>query len=399
MRAGVRARMDGWRRAAGLVLRSPRSTFVLSAFGLSMWSDSPEVHESGVTEANSRLHVVMRLDKFLRGETGLHIRVRRGGLEDRGERCDGPRYTLAFEAWRDGPERFVRPESWTDGALSDLEGDESMLPLFNVVCRIGPLGQVDVWFRIDHVGADGVPVQEMLSRLETQWGFAESVVFPTSAEFAACHVLRRQEGVCEVQTFIDFKPLLEWRKCQNQRLTDPMTLSAAMLWRLGSHPAFESLQLGTTVEVEAVGGLGRGVGVVVVRPADYMGRADGLSEYVRVFNRTVSLTKARSTAACHTLDAAARLPPGLARDLLRHSLERDPRAFGSMALTMLKDARVFGAPIAEFGHADGFIAVGSVALPARDGTRVGCVTVKGPEARIASYPELIREAVEAPSRL
>jgi hypothetical protein len=70
-----------------------------------------------------------------------------------------------------------------------------------------------------------------------------------------------------------------------------------------------------------------------------------------------------------------------------------------MALTMLKDAKVFGAPISEFGHAHGFIAVGSVALPARDGSRVGCVTVKGPEARIALYPELIRKAVEATPRL
>ena len=50
------------------------------------------------------------VDEFLRGETGLHIRVRRGELEDRGERCDGPRYTLAFEAWRDGPERFEHIE-------------------------------------------------------------------------------------------------------------------------------------------------------------------------------------------------------------------------------------------------------------------------------------------------
>jgi hypothetical protein len=64
-----------------------------------------------------------------------------------------------------------------------------------------------------------------------------------------------------------------------------------------------------------------------------------------------------------------------------------------MALTILKDASVFGAPLADAGHVDGFIALGSAALTTRDGRKVGCVTIKGPHQRIADYPRLLSEAV------
>ena len=53
---------------------------------------------------------------------------------------------------------------------------------------------------------------------------------------------------------------------------------------------------------------------------------------------------------------------------------------------MLKDARVFGAPLAETGHINGFIAIGSLALPTESGKPVGCITIKGPAERIAEYP-------------
>ena len=62
---------------------------------------------------------------------------------------------------------------------------------------------------------------------------------------------------------------------------------------------------------------------------------------------------------------------------------------------MLKDAAIFGTPIAEVDHADGFITIGSVSLPRSDGRKggVGCVTVKGPAERIADYPRLIAHAI------
>jgi len=265
------------------------------------------------------------------------------------------------------------------------------------VCRLSERGAADVWLRVNHVGADGVPIQDMLNRLEAEWGLSEEVRFPTPEAFAPLAEPRPIAGgseLREIQMFADFSPLVRWRKHENGRLPQPMTLAAAVLWALARQPALAGLQMGTTVEVSERYGLERGVGVVVVRPADYFGRADGLCRYVRRFNRELDRTRRRASASCKTLDAAALIDPRSAGSLLRHALQNVPGAFGDVALTMLKDGKVFGAPIAEVGHARGFIAIGSVALPSADGRQVGCITVKGPASVVATYPSIIRDAID-----
>ena len=64
-------------------------------------------------------------------------------------------------------------------------------------------------------------------------------------------------------------------------------------------------------------------------------------QYVRDFNRQLALTRQRSSAGCRSLDALALVPPRLATTVLHHGLRSD-RAFGSMGLTVLRDAKVFG---------------------------------------------------------
>jgi hypothetical protein len=61
---------------------------------------------------------------------------------------------------------------------------------------------------------------------------------------------------------------------------------------------------------------------------------------------------------------------------LRSAL-KSTRAFGSLGLTILRDATVFGALIAEVGHDHGFIAIGSTLLPTEGGGQVACINVKG----------------------
>jgi hypothetical protein len=395
IRAGVRRRVDGWRRAAGLVLRGEASTFVLSAFGLDLWSDVPGRRSPVLQE--SEAHVAERLAKFLLAEVESHIRVRMSPLEDRAEGCQGPSYTLGFEPWAEGPRRFCHPETWRSDETRAVGRADGCGELFNIIARIGPDGACDLWLRVNHVGIDGVPAQELLTGLEEAWGSRKPVLYPTPEEFGPLAVPRPwpgRAGLAQVQSFLDFGRLLAWRKRENTRLREPMTVAAAIQWRLARQPSFESLYFGSTVEVAPVGGLNKGVGVVVVRPAAYLGRPNGLAQFARDFNRQVELNRARASAGCKALDAAAHLSPRLAAALLRHALEHSPKAFGSIALTVLRDAKVFGAPIAQFGHDHGFLALGSVTLPARDGRAVGCITVKGPAAVIAGYPEKLRAAIE-----
>jgi hypothetical protein len=399
LRLRLRRRPDGWRRAAGLVLRGEAATFVLSAFDLDVWSDE-RTHSKASIET-SQSHLARRLGEFLAKEPDIRFNIRRGADEDRVEACRGPSYTLGFEPWVEGPGRFVRPDNWRGDDRRQNGNGGSGEALLNFVCRVDRDGHADVWVRIDHLGADGVPIQEVMTRLETAWGMARDVLYPTPQEFAPHSFPRPCSGrrdLVELQAFVDFAPLLAWRNRENARLPESMTVAAALLWRLASHPAFAGLHMGTTVELHADGGRRRGVGVIVVRPEAYFDRPDGVARYVRDFNRSMNLTRRRASAGCRILDAAALIPARPATALLRHGLEQGTSAFGSLGLTMLKDAKVFGAPIADVGHVDGFIAVGRLTLPTRDGGSVGCVTIKGPAERIVEYPGLLRHIMRQPAQ-
>jgi hypothetical protein len=393
LQLGLRRRLDGWRCGAGLLLRGEAATFVLSTFGLDVWSDA--AMPASVTVEATQAHCAERLAKFLAGETASHIHIKRGELHDHPEACSGPSYTLDFQSSVDGLDRFIRPDSWT-GKDCSTSPPPSTSVLLNIVARIRPGGVADLWMRVNHIGMDGVPAQEILARLEAAWGLSENVVYPTPQVFSN-HCGPRpccgRDELVEMQVFIDFAPLLHWRKTENARLPQPMTLAAAIMWCLARHPAFADLRIGTTVELPAAGSIGRGVGVLVIRPADYFHRQDGLTHYVREFNRQLELTRRRSSSGYKALEAAALMPPTLSTTLLRRALQ-SPRAFGSTGLTILRDAKVFGAPMGDIGHAHGFIALGSISLPTSTDRKVGCITIKGPPANISNYPTAIQEAIQ-----
>lgn len=406
---GLRKRPDGWRRAAGQLLRGEESSFVLSAFGLDPWSRVEGGLPLSATVAEVESHVAAHLDAFFKDVPLCRVRLRRERDEDVPAACaPGEKgWTVAFAPWHEGPERFVMPRADAWGAAWCEGGDRGTSPLFNVVCRVDPSGRrgCDVWVRVNHAGTDGVPMQEVLTRLEATWGTAAPVVFPTAEEFAPFEHARRAGGLpeagelAELQFFADFSPLMAWRKAQNQTLGTPMTLAAALLWRMSQLDQFRGSRIGTTVEVGAGEGRSRGVGVVVVRPRDYteapggVGRLEGLGRYVTDFNKQVELNRAGAADGCRTLAACALLPAGLGRGVLRAVLTHTSKAFGAVVVTVVKDAKVFGAPVGEVGHPQGFIAIGGVGLPTAHGGKVGSVTVKGPRGVVEGYPRLIRAAI------
>jgi hypothetical protein len=368
------------------------SCFVLSSFGLSVWSDVGTPADARPERA--RAHTVRRLMAFLDAEPALCRAVAPDPEGDIVIGLASPGVTISCRDMPEGAARFAPPIDWHGEPLTSLEG---MRPLARIVLRFDRVGGVDVWVRVNHVGADGAPMQEILTRLETAWGGADGVRYPTHEEFAEVFTpvdLVDRPGFAEGQCFIDFAPLLKWRAATAQRLGLNVTLAAAVQWHLGRHPGFRAVAIGSTVETPAVRGSERGVGIVVVRPSRFTGDDAGLSRFISGYNRDVELTRRRASGACRTLDAAAYLAPRTAGALLAHALEHRPDAFGDAALTVLRHARVFGAPIGGVGHQRGFLALGDVALPTRTGTKVGCVTFKGPRDVVQNLPRMLREAVE-----
>ncbi len=254
---------------------------------------------------------------------------------------------------------------------------------------------LDLWANLHHAAFDGAPVQEWLSRLERRWGLADVPAFPADGGHDASRGFRCSAGPAErdlhlIADFIDLTPLHRWGREEGAPVV------AALIWWLAREPEFAGRRFGVAVEVPASNGFARAVDLIGIRPADFStpaAPADGFAEFARAFAQKAELARARRGPTFAAMRNAALLPAGLASTWIRAKGELAAATFGTIGVTMLRDAKVFVAPMADFGWPDGFLALGSTALPAEGGGSVTSVTVKGEAPAIAAYPAAIRRAV------
>jgi hypothetical protein len=80
-----------------------------------------------------------------------------------------------------------------------------------------------------------------------------------------------------------------------------------------------------------------------------------------------------------------------------HAVRANPAAldetFGSLRVTIVRDAKVFVAPMTDLGLGHGFFAIGSTALTAADGSRVTAVSIKGEAGSIAGHDAILRRVI------
>jgi hypothetical protein len=279
--------------------------------------------------------------------------------------------------------------------------------LLNVAARLSPDGgSVDVWVQIHHAGADGVPMQALMNRLKTQWGIRDDLRFPSDGAFARHAVPRPCSGVTSerllhnLSDFMDFAPLLRCRKSLNERLKSQLDVEASvgclLLWCLAHQPEFAGEKFASTVEVPARDDEDQSVSLVVIRPADHMipdNPTAGVGSFARAFDRQMQAARQRKSDNYRATSMLALLPSMLQSLSLRCNLERTRQAFGSVGLTILKDAALLVAPMADVAVDGGFIVIGSMGLPCADGGTVGFVNIKGFAERIKDYPDAIRRAI------
>lgn len=172
-----------------------------------------------------------------------------------------------------------------------------------------------------------------------------------------------------------------------------MPLTATLLWHLAQQSEFDNRTFSTAVDVPADARQPRAVDLVAIRPADYFDRLDGFATFVRDFLALVASARARATRSFAAMRALGSLPPWLARRTMQVHPQRTRATFGTVGLSMLKDARVFVAPMADGGWEDGFLAIGNTALPSADGRTVAAFTAKGDADQIRHYPTALRRAV------
>jgi hypothetical protein len=471
---------DPWRRTAAVALRSEASKFVLTAFGLDIFSDEGIKHFS---PAAAEKHFLTRFAKFLRTEVDAHYALNHGrsySCRVKNQNVDvtlgrfsasGPlmsihpllddRFSLllqeslckqveaaigeAYNATSDLPERirptmllrsvqerlcamvaeqaprkqainysgrilrscFVSFESIDLDLCNRFESPDFRfrrglgLGILNIVCRLLPNGTIDLWMQIHHSGADGVPMQELLTRLENAWGISCPLAFPPDDAHGPdprpCNNSVQERPIHLVTEFIDFTPLSILREELNQlfaaRDAGNIPLGCLLVWCVSRQPEFSGVKFASVVDVPANETSQRTVGTVAIRPADYTAAPGAFATYVRDFNQLIVAARARRSKCYKDMYTIALLPPFLASKILKLNPKTIDKAFGTVCVSIIKNAKIFVASIADYGFERGFIAIGNVELPSQTGGSVASVTIKGDRERIRAFSVAIRRAI------
>jgi len=271
--------------------------------------------------------------------------------------------------------------------------------MLNLVARLAPDGrQLDLWADIHHAAADGAPMQEMLGRLRKTWGEGEGAYFPPDDRGREPLVSPQQpcekdRPITRVLDFINFKPLIRWRAAASNGLGQSVPLACALIWHLARQPEFKGRKISTAVDVPASGRRARAVDLVAICPEEYFARGDDFAVFAKDYLALLVAARVRKTSSFAAMRGIAFLPAWLAARLLTVNTDLTRKTFGTVGLTMLKDAQVFTAPMADVGWDDGFLAIGSMSLSDGQGGTVAAVTAKGDAEQIRWYPAAIRRAV------
>ena len=175
-------------------------------------------------------------------------------------------------------------------------------------------------------------------------------------------------------------------------------MGALLDWFLAHQPEFQGVKFANAVDVPANETKGRGVDLVPIRPADYMDQR-GFAAYLSDFNQLVLDARNRRTRSYRAMRNLAILPPMLAFAALRLNPEAGRSTFGTVGVSIVKSAKVVVGTMADQGFDGGFILIGNMSLPSRNGRTSAAVSIKGEYAAIRGYPMAIRRAIQMASRL
>jgi hypothetical protein len=212
--------------------------------------------------------------------------------------------------------------------------------------------------------------------------------------------------VDQLITFVDLSPVFALRDDLNARharaIGGQVTFGTLVAWLLSQEPEFAGVRIASTVDVPASSGYERDVDVVSLRPADYAtgeGPWDGFIDFAREFNRLIAAARARTSPVRVGMQTAGLLPAWAHATVVRSNPAALDDTFGSLCVTIVREARVFVAPMTDLGLGHGFFGIGSANLRSATGTRVTSVSVKGEAGRIAQYPAILQRVIERSAAL
>jgi hypothetical protein len=267
-------------------------------------------------------------------------------------------------------------------------------------CRLSPDGRgVDLWLQCHHAGADGGPIQELLERMETCWGVTAPLVLPADDKASGTltiytHAGERSAGL--LTDFVDFAPLVQLRRELALRLApqvEAVPLIGLFLWCLSHQPEFAGVGMNTAVDVPPAADQPRAVDLVAVWPHRYHGHPDGFVRFLRDLLTQFADARLRKTRTWKAMTQLTSVPPAVGWAILRFLPGITRKNFGTLTVSMVRDAKAIAPPMPDAAWDHGFMAVGKLGVASESGPSVTPLSVKGDPGRIRSYPAAVRRAI------
>ena len=277
--------------------------------------------------------------------------------------------------------------------------------LLNIVCRFtNDLAEADFWFQYHHVPVDGMPMQEMLQQLKTEWGSAGQIKYPAlNSNAAKPEIFYFGHRIFRARIYADFKKLIKLRKYLNDRYYAEMggavSISSMIIWGLAQHEYFRDRKFLFPVDtalMEDVAVDQRNISLMVIRPNKYRSEKNslhGFLQFQREFNQRMFATRLGKSESYELLELYAMIHPMfyyIARYFMPDAMGE---ILGTAGVTILKDSEMFVSPLTDL-QINGFIALGNLMMPTEDGKAAGAVSICGSRALVREYIKAIYNMTE-----
>jgi hypothetical protein len=269
--------------------------------------------------------------------------------------------------------------------------------LLNIFCRFSPdIQEVDLWFQYHHVPVDGMPMQEMLDKLKSQWGATGPLIYPSLSSPTAQPEIKYAGGnMYRGRIFCDFSSMMAVRKQLNNEfyseMGGPAPLPALLMWGLSEHPKFKYYKFSMPVDTATIESqevtTERNISLIFIKPQYHRNekaKLNGLIDFIREFNHQIILTRTGNSESYEFIEYVAMLHPALTSAIKKIFPKTLMEVTGNAGLTIIKNAEMFITPLTEL-QSSGFIAIGNGRIPTADGKYAGAISVCGDKELVVTF--------------
>jgi len=299
---------------------------------------------------------------------------------------------IQFEVLGDDPSRLASLRLATPNMKNRRHPGSGLL---NIVCRFShDLKEADLWFQHHHVPVDGMPMQEMLERLKTEWGAAGEILYPAKESKAAMpEVFYFGQRLFRARIYVDFERFGKVRKYLNDRyyaeMGGPATVSSMLIWGLAQYEYFKDSKFLFPVDTSLIMDYPqeRNISMIFIRPSKFFNVSDpldGFLKYQREFNQRLFATRIGKSESYELLELYAMIHP-LFYYIARYIMPKaTSELLGTVGLTILRNAEMFVSPLTDL-QSRGFVAIGNLMMPTEDGKTSGAVSICGSREQVRAY--------------